>query len=129
MTMAGQGPPAQGMTLQEHIRAADELLDHSDREFEAGDVLQGSEKLWGAACHAVIAVAQQRQWAHRSHRDMKNAVERLASQHSDPLLASGFAVAEKFHRNFYHSETLGFELDADRPKVHAFVRRAMGLAG
>ena len=115
------------MQTQDHAFKAHDFLDDADREFAAGDRLQASEKLWGAASHAVMAVAQSRGWPSGSHRALKEAAERLSDEHNDPLIEYAFAVAEKFHRNFYHDNMEDFELDADRPKVHDFVRRVLAL--
>ena len=46
------------MTVSEHAQTARDFLAASDREFAAGDHLQGSEKLYGAATQAVIAICQ-----------------------------------------------------------------------
>ena len=119
------------MLTQNHAVTAQEFLEASDREFAAGDHLQASEKLWGAATHAVMAVAQQRGWPHRSHRSLKNAVGRLASEAEAPAvrdaIAGGFAAAEKFHKSFYHDEMEDFEIEHDRPQVHRFVARILTL--
>ena len=119
------------MLTQNHAVTAQVFLEASDREFAAGDHLQASEKLWGAATHAVMAAAQQREWPHRSHRALKNAVGRLASEAEDPAvrdaIAGGFAAAEKFHKNFYHDEMEDFEIEHDRPLVHRFVARVLTL--
>ena len=117
------------MLTQNHTVTALEFLDASDREFAGGDHLQASEKLWGAASHAVMAVAQQRGWPHRSHRALKNAVGRLTDETGDDGLAGGFAAAEKFHKNFYHDEMEDFEIEHDRPLVHRFVARTLALLG
>jgi hypothetical protein len=45
--------------IQDHAVTAEDFLAASDREFAAGDVLQASEKLWGAAAHAITAVAKE----------------------------------------------------------------------
>ena len=87
---------------RDHLRTAREFLAAADREFAAGDHLQASEKLWGASSHALIAVAQQRDWPHGSHRALRRAVQLLADETGDAALDDGFAVAEKFHANFYH---------------------------
>ena len=50
------------MNIEDHIQTAHGFLEDADREFSAGDHLQASEKLWGAASHAVMAVAQQHDW-------------------------------------------------------------------
>ena len=115
------------MTEERHAAAALEFLAASEREFAAGDEAQGSEKLWGAASQAVIAVAQQRGWKYGSHRDLKIAAERLATEQDDSTLGSDFAVAEKFHANFYHLFMDDFQLANDPPKIHDFVHRVLAL--
>ena len=115
------------MLTQNHAVTAQEFLEASDRELAAGDHLQASEKLWGAATHAVMAVAQQREWPHRSHRSLKNAVGRLTAETGDDGIAGGFAAAEKFHQNFYHDEMEDFEIAEDGPLVHRFVARVLAL--
>ena len=116
------------MQIRDHLRTAREFLTVADQEFAAGDHLQASEKLWGAASHALIAVAQQRNWPHGSHRALKQATQYLADETGDGTILAGFAVAEKFHANFYHDFMEDFELDVDRPTVNDFVERLLVLA-
>ena len=115
------------MTAEEHAQTARDFLAASDREFAAGDHLQGSEKLYGAATQAVIAICQQRGWQYHSHRAMKNAVTDLAREYGDPFIGSGFIVAERFHENFFHDHLEDYEVEADRPVVHQFVARLLTL--
>ena len=116
------------MQTKEHAQTAREFLVASDREFEAGDHLQASEKLWGAASHALIVVAQQRNLPHGSHRALKNAAQLLVDETGDMALLAGFLAAQKFHANFYHDFMEDFDLDADRPTVKDFVDRLMALS-
>ena len=116
------------MQTRDHVRTAREFLTAADREFDAGDHLQASEKLWGAASHALIAVAQQRNWPHGSHRALKIAAQQLVDETGDMALLAGFLSAEKFHANFYHDFMEDFELDADRPTANYFVERLLTLA-
>ena len=115
------------MRAQEHIETVHDFLEESDREFSEGKDLQASEKLWDAASHAVMAVAQQRGWPYGSHRAIKTAADRLGELHDDSVLSNGFGVAEKFHANFYHGFMEDYQLDADRPKVKDFVHRVIAL--
>ena len=115
------------MTAAEHAQTARDFLIASDREFAAGDHLQGSEKLYGAATQAVIAICQQRGWRHRSHRDMKNAVQRLNDERDDDSILGGFIAAENFHKNFFHDEMEDYDIEAERPAVHRFVARMLEL--
>lgn len=115
------------MLTQEHSQTAQDFLAASDAEFDAGDILQGSEKLWGAAAHAVMAIAQQRGWRFGDHRALRAAANRLADELREPILASNFSVAEKFHANFYHDFMQDFEIDGDREKVRDFINRVLSL--
>ena len=115
------------MLSPDRVTTAQAFLDVSDREFEAGDRLQASEKLWGAASHAVMTVARHRGWGHRTHRDLKNAVQRLTRESGDDALSAGFLAAEKFHKNFYHDAMEDFEIEIDRPLIHTLVARTLAL--
>ena len=114
-------------TAEEHARIALEFLEHSGREFEAGDELQGSEKLWGAASHAVTAIAMKRNWRHGKYNARVAAVDRLAEEYGDHSLALSFSVAQKFHANFYRDFMEEEEIARDRPMVDRFVRRVVDL--
>ena len=111
--------------VNERIQAAQDFLESSDREFAAGDNRQGSEKLWGAATQAVIAMAQERGWSYGNHGALKIAAERLTAEFEDPSIRTGFGLAEKFHANFYHDFMEDFQLPIDRPVVHDFVKRML----
>ena len=114
------------MSVEEHVRTALEFLEESGREFDAGGVLQASEKLWGAASHAVMAAAKERGWEFGQHYALGRAVAALADESSDPSLAAGFSVAEKFHANFYHNFMEEFTIAQDRAIVAEFVHRVTG---
>lgn len=122
--MAMQRDP---MLANDRAQTALDFLAASDREFNDGDRLQGSAKLWDAATHALTAVAQRRGWPYDSHRALKAAAERLAEEHNDCRIGLGFVAAEKFNGNFYHDYMADFEIASDRPKVNDFVHRALAL--
>ena len=116
------------MLVDKHLQTARDFLEAADREFAAGDRLQASEKMWGAASHAVMAVAQHRGWPFSSHSAMRDAIRRLAGEHG-LFLQAEFGVAEKFHANFYHDFMEDDELDLARPPVRDFVERMLALNG
>ena len=113
------------MTIFEHAETAKLFLRQSDAEFAIGDKLQASEKLYGAANHVLTAIAQQRGWKYNSHRDMKNVTQRLEQEYGDSIMIGGFAVAEKFHRNFIHGGMEDYEIAVDRPYVHRYIGRLL----
>ena len=116
------------MLTQEHAQTARDFLAIADDEFASGDMLQGSEKMWGAAAHAVMAVAQNRDWPFGNHGALRIAVRRLAEESGDRALLGGFSASERFHANFYHDF---MEHDADfeftRDVVRDFVTRMLSL--
>ena len=56
------------VTAAQHREISAQFLDHAEDEFRRGDLLQASEKAWGAVSHCVNAVARQRSWPLGSHR-------------------------------------------------------------
>ena len=125
--MQGTTMTTREMTAAEHAQTARDFLAASDREFAAGDYLQGSEKLYGAATQAVIAICQQRGWRYKSHRAMQQAVSELAREYADPTIAAGFSNAERFHENFFHDNLEDYQVESNRPAVHHFVSRMLEL--
>lgn len=119
------------MSALEHAQTARDFLVASDREFDAGDYLQGSEKLYGAATQVIIAICQQRGWKYNTHRAMKRAVGELAREYDDDVIADaligGYVAAENFHRNFFHDHMEDYQREEDRPTVHRFVARLLTL--
>ena len=65
------------------------------------DLLQASEKGWGAAAQAVKAIAETRGWDHRGHRQLHQAVDRLVAETGQAELRTLFASANILHSNFY----------------------------
>ena len=121
------------MTVEEHIQTALTFLDQSDKEFEANDILQGSEKLWGAVAHATIAIAKLRGWPTGSHRNMGRTADLLSEERNDKSFAAQFALAGVFHRSFYgHDYFDPFEeinpLERDRALVTDYVHRVLDIA-
>ncbi len=115
------------MTAAEHAQTARDFLAASDQEFAAGDHLQGSEKLYGAASQAIIAICQQRGWRYKSHRAMQQAVTALSREYDDPGIVNGFSAANRFHENFFHDYLEDYEIEANRPGVHHFVARMLAI--
>lgn len=115
------------MLLQEHTHTAQDFLQEADREFAEGKTRQASAKLWEAAAHVVMSIAQRRGWQFATRYGLKMAVKRIADEYDDPMIAGGFLAAEKFHANFYYGFMEDFQIDADRPKVRRFVERIDAL--
>ena len=116
------------MTTEEHMEQAKRFLVQAEREFEAGDQMQASEKLWGAASHAVMAAAQSRDMPCGSHRAQRVAVDELSAEQNDPHIKTAYALAGKFHSNFYHGFMEEEDWAHESPIVRDFTEHMLGLA-
>ena len=113
------------MTAEDHARQARVCLEQSEQEFAKGDVLQASEKLWGATSHAIKAVAEHRGWDHGKNSHRRLVVRRLAEEYEEFWLRAGYAAAEQFHANFYNNFMEDDAIDDYRPIVHGLVDRLL----
>ena len=84
-----------------HIETAAEFLVRAHAYLADDDLLQASEKGWGAAAQAVKAVAEARGWSHNGHRQLYDVIDRLEAETSRPELRSLFNAAGALHINFY----------------------------
>ena len=84
-----------------HTDTADEFLTKARAYLAEGDLLQASEKGWGAAARMVKAVAETRGWRHTSHGDLYRVVNRVANELEDQPLRKLFISANSLHENFY----------------------------
>ena len=89
--------------IEEHLRISRQFLRQAQEEFAQGDRLQASEKAWGAAAHAVKAVAQQRGWQHDGHRYLFEAIDKIYRETDDPQIRDLFRIANSLHMNFYEN--------------------------
>ena len=116
------------MTTQAYRSASRRLLAQARAELAMGDLVQASEKGWGAAAQMVKAVAQQRGWDHDGHGLLYHAARRLRNETGDQDIIRFFAVAGSLHTNFYEdwldAESVAEMLDS----VERFVELVEPLA-
>ena len=88
-------------TVDFQIETSRRMLEQAGRELDAGDVLQASEKGWGAAAHTVKAIAEQRGWLHERHGHLFGVAGRVADELEQPRIQDLFRLASTLHTNFY----------------------------
>ena len=106
-----------------HIATSRRLLDQAEREYRAGDVLQASEKGWGAAAHAIKAIAEERGWEHDRHGHLFGAARRISNELDQPRVWDLFQVASAQHKNFYE----GWLDDEDVEQALIRIRQLLAL--
>ncbi len=107
---------------EKHARLAQQFLENAKREIAAGDLVQGSEKLWGAASQAIKAYCASRNLPHAKYQHRRRAVIELAAQQSNPSIRMAFGIAESCHANFYNDWMEREHLDTYLPDIEELVR-------
>ena len=84
-----------------HSETAADFLVRARAYLAHDDLLQASEKGWGAAARAVKAAAESRGWEHNSHHQLHRVVAQLVAETGDQELRRRFNAANTLHINFY----------------------------
>lgn len=114
-------------TVEEHIVTSRDFLAKAEQYVVEEDLLQASEKGWGAAAHMVKGLAQRKGWQHDGHRALNVAVNRLARETSDDQLRVLFSVASALHANFYENWMPQEMVSANLRQVRQFLDRLEGM--
>ncbi len=91
--------------LVEHYKAlSDKYLAEAKELLKEGNLVQVSEKLWGAAALAVKMVAARRRLKLERHRSLWDFVSELSSEKQDKDIIRFFHISNSLHRNFYENQ-------------------------
>ena len=88
-------------TAERYQSVSAQLFEQAHLELDAGDLIQASEKFWGATAQALKAIAQERGWEHNSHAHFYRIVQALIEETGDEELFDLFGSANLLHINFY----------------------------
>ncbi len=100
---------------------SDYLIEEAQQELERGDLIQASEKCWGAVAHAVKSVAQTRGWNHHRHDLLRDVVEQVAEERDRIDLAEMFNSASGMHQNFYEHVLPYYSVQAGINNARRFI--------
>ena len=110
-----------------YVDRCDHYLSKASEEFSRGDLLQTSEKGWGATAQIIKAVAEERGWEHRRHANLIQVVRRVVAETGDQDLWVAFAMARELHENFYEGQMGETDVDFHLGHVTRFVEKMRGL--
>ena len=100
-------------SIAQHQDICERFLEHAWREFEQGDLLQASEKAWGAVAHYVKSVAHEEGWPDGTHGDIARNARKLIVLTDDPNTNRViFQATNALHVNFYEDD-----LDEDDVRI------------
>ena len=121
-TAPGPSPDAEAIRNGEICA---ELLLAARLELAAGDLLQASEKIWGATAFAVKTVAEKRRWFNEADWKLRRAAEIITAELGRAEVMAFYSLARDAHFNFYRHEygakTLGFALESAENFVAALL--------
>jgi len=91
--------------LVEHYkRLSEKYLVEAKELLKKNDLVQASEKFWGAAALTVKMLAAKRGLTLEQHGALWTFVSRLARETRDKAIISSFSEASSLHKNFYENE-------------------------
>ena len=89
-------------TSERHEEISAEFLRKARSELDAGDLMQASEKAWGAVAHCIKALSEEHGWAHETHRRLHdNAIRLLGTPDPYALSRMQWKSVSALHQNFY----------------------------
>ena len=71
-------------TVDYHRERSRHFLSLVDDELTRGELEEASNKMWGAAAHAIKAVAERRGWQHHAHALLEEAGDEAGSRGKCP---------------------------------------------
>ena len=88
------------------------LLRQAQEELDADDLIQASEKAWGAAAHAIKSVAEKWGWYHQGHYRLNAVVDFIAFEQGRQDLVNLYLSPTVTHINYYEHR-----LEADKVQI------------
>ncbi len=103
------------------------LLEQAQAELDKGDILQASDKVWGATAHAVKAVCQRTGWNHHAHNHLSAAANYAASGLGRYDLMEAFGFLEAMHTNYYEHQKEADQVRLEVNRADFFIREFAAL--
>jgi hypothetical protein len=86
-----------------HLKLSEKYMNEAEEFLRKGDLVQASEKAWGAASQIVKALAAKEGRELRSHRELHKEVTKIARGTKDEEIRSLWQSAGMLHQNFYEN--------------------------
>ena len=97
-----------------YLEMSRHLIQKAQQELDQGDdLIQASEKAWGAVAHSLKSIAALRGWNHHHHLLLEDLAVVLQWQTASTEILGRFASAQVLHTNFYENR-----LEADVLEYH-----------
>jgi len=90
--------------VEQYQSLSEKYLAEAKELLREGDLVQASEKFWGAAALTIKMVAAKRGLTLEEHGSLWNFINTLEKVSGDKDIVTFFGVANALHRNFYENE-------------------------
>ena len=97
------------------------FVDHARNKLARGNRTQASEKVWGAASHALKSVAIQRGWRHGRRSYIFAIAEQLRAEYDRPDFTVRVSIADSMHNNSYSNEQGEYSIRNAIAEVEQFI--------
>ncbi len=87
----------------EHMQISRRFVRHAREELGQGKRLQASEKIWGAAQHALAAVGKERGWRTEDYIHKDAVANHLTEEFRNPQMWVRNRAYRSYHENFYRN--------------------------
>ena len=115
-------------TVAYHQERSHHFLNLVDDELARGELEEASNKVWGAAAHAIKAVAERRGWQHHAHALLEEAVMRLIQEENAPQHLFGqYMMASAYHQRFYGGAPLAAGIRYGKEVIAEFIQTLESL--
>ena len=115
-------------TVAYHRERSRHFLALVDDELARGELEEASNKVWGAAAHAVKAAAETRGWPHHAHSLLEETVYRLVHEEgAPPHLFGQYMMATAYHQRFYGAPPPAGGIRYGKDTIAEFIRTLESL--
>ncbi len=110
-------PASRNQSPDEHMQISRRFIKHAREELEKGERLQASEKVWGAAGHALAAIGKERGWVTGTNEHKEQIALHLAREFGNPSIRTRFNAGYRdeahgnFHRNDQPAEAVKVQIE------------------
>lgn len=92
-----------------------------------GNLVQASEKLWGATALAVKRIAAERDLKLEKHGGLWDFVNMISKESRDKEIVTFFGVANTLHRNFYENEMPKESIEISAENIDTLITKLKGM--
>ena len=113
--------------VEVYVKLHEKYLREAEELYSKGDLVQASEKYWGALTALLSVIGEKEGLPHYTHRDLRDIIEFLVEKTQDPEYSRLFSSAEALHANFYHNFMSRLSFKTHREDVIRLIQKIKKL--